>query len=52
VTNVTLSRVQELFRNASSVIVAGYELYQAEPVFRTLADRMADEPDRVRMFLR
>jgi hypothetical protein len=27
-----------------SVLVAGYELYQAEPVFRTLADRMAEEP--------
>ncbi len=34
--------VQELFRNAEhSVLVAGYELYQAEPVFRTLAERMA-----------
>lgn len=45
--------VQELFRNAEhSVLVAGYELYQAEPVFRTLADRMADEPrPAVRMFL-
>ena len=45
--------VQELFRNAErSVLVAGYELYQAEPVFRTLADRMADQPRPVvRMFL-
>jgi phosphatidylserine/phosphatidylglycerophosphate/cardiolipin synthase-like enzyme len=45
--------VQELFRNAEhSVLVAGYELYQAEPVFRTLADRMAQEPTpAVRMFL-
>src|SRR6266536_2974588 len=45
--------VQELFRNAEhSVLVAGYELYQAEPVFRVLADRMADEPrPNVRMFL-
>jgi phosphatidylserine/phosphatidylglycerophosphate/cardiolipin synthase-like enzyme len=45
--------VQELFRNAEqSVLVAGYELYQAEPVFRTLADRMAEEPrPSVRMFL-
>jgi len=45
--------VQELFRNAEhSVLVAGYELFQAEPVFRTLADRMADEPrPAVRMFL-
>ena len=45
--------VQELFRNAErSVLVAGYELYQAEPVFRTLADRMAVEPiPTVRMFL-
>src|ERR1700730_11833513 len=45
--------VQELFRNAEhSVLVAGYALYQAEPVFRTLADRMADEPrPAVRMFL-
>jgi phosphatidylserine/phosphatidylglycerophosphate/cardiolipin synthase-like enzyme len=45
--------VQELFRNAErSVLVAGYELYQAEPVFRTLADRMACQPRPVvRMFL-
>ena len=45
--------VQELFRNAQhSVLVAGYELYQAAPVFRTLADRMAEEPrPSVRMFL-
>lgn len=45
--------VQELFRNARrSVLVAGYELYQAEPVFRALADRMAEEPrPTVRMFL-
>ena len=45
--------VQDLFRNAEhSVLVAGYELYQAEPVFRTLAARMADEPrPNVRMFL-
>ncbi len=45
--------VQELFRNAeNSVLVAGYELYQAEPVFRTLADRMADPPrPTVQMFL-
>jgi phosphatidylserine/phosphatidylglycerophosphate/cardiolipin synthase-like enzyme len=45
--------VQELFRNAAqSVLVAGYELYQAEPLFRALADRMAAKPGlRVRMFL-
>jgi phosphatidylserine/phosphatidylglycerophosphate/cardiolipin synthase-like enzyme len=45
--------VQELFRNAKhSVLVAGYELYQAAAVFRTLADRMAEEPrPSVRMFL-
>jgi phosphatidylserine/phosphatidylglycerophosphate/cardiolipin synthase-like enzyme len=45
--------VQELFRNAErSVLVAGYELYQAEPVFRNLADRMADQPrPTVQMFL-
>jgi phosphatidylserine/phosphatidylglycerophosphate/cardiolipin synthase-like enzyme len=45
--------VQDLFRNADrSVLVAGYELYQAEPLFRTLADRMAAEPAlHVRMFL-
>lgn len=45
--------VQELFRNAErSVLVAGYELYQAEPVFRTLAERMACEPrPTVQMFL-
>lgn len=45
--------VQDLFRNAEhSVLVAGYELYQAEPVFRTLAARMAEEPrPSVRMFL-
>ncbi|MEO8595893.1 MAG: DISARM system phospholipase D-like protein DrmC [Candidatus Solibacter sp.] len=45
--------VQDLFRNAEhSVLVAGYELYQAEPVFRTLAARIADEPrPSVRMFL-
>ena len=36
--------VQELFRNAErSVLVAGYELYQAEAVFRTLANRMTDQ---------
>ncbi len=45
--------VQELFRNAKhSVLVAGYELYQAAPVFRTLADRMAEQTrPSVRMFL-
>lgn len=45
--------VQDLFRNAEhSILVAGYELYQAEPVFRTLAGRMAEEPrPSVRMFL-
>ena len=45
--------VQELFRNAEqSVLVVGYELYQAESVFRTLADRMAEQPiTAVRMFL-
>jgi len=45
--------VQELFRNAEhSVLVAGYELYQAEPVFRTLAGRVADHPKlTLRMFL-
>src|ERR1035438_4390447 len=45
--------VEELFRNAQhSVLVAGYELYQAAAVFRTLADRMAEEPrPGVRMFL-
>jgi hypothetical protein len=31
--------VQDLFRNAErSILVAGYELYLAEAVFRTLAD--------------
>lgn len=45
--------VQELFRGATkSVLVAGYELYQAEPLFRTLADRTAAEAGLcVRMFL-
>jgi phosphatidylserine/phosphatidylglycerophosphate/cardiolipin synthase-like enzyme len=45
--------VQELFRNAEhSVLVAGFELHKAEPVFRTLAERMAEEPrPSVRMFL-
>jgi phosphatidylserine/phosphatidylglycerophosphate/cardiolipin synthase-like enzyme len=45
--------VQDLFRNAErSVLVAGYELYQAAPLFRGLADRMAAAPElRVRMFL-
>ncbi|MCZ2157099.1 MAG: hypothetical protein LC114_24925 [Bryobacterales bacterium] len=45
--------VQELFRNAErSVLVAGYELYQAEPVFRTLAERMSCQPSpAVQMFL-
>jgi len=52
-TRDTLVVVQELFRNAAqSVLVAGYELYQAEPLFRALADRMAAEPGlHVRMFL-
>jgi phosphatidylserine/phosphatidylglycerophosphate/cardiolipin synthase-like enzyme len=45
--------VQELFCNAErSVLVAGYELYQAEPVFRALAERMVCEsPPTVQMFL-
>jgi phosphatidylserine/phosphatidylglycerophosphate/cardiolipin synthase-like enzyme len=45
--------VQELFRNAEhSILVAGYELYQAAAVFRNLADRMVEEPPpSVRMFL-
>jgi phosphatidylserine/phosphatidylglycerophosphate/cardiolipin synthase-like enzyme len=45
--------VQDLFRSADrSVLVAGYELYQTEPVFRPLADRMADQPGLdVQMFL-
>lgn len=45
--------VQDLFRSAErSVLVAGYELYQTEPVFRTLAERMADQPGLdVKMFL-
>jgi phosphatidylserine/phosphatidylglycerophosphate/cardiolipin synthase-like enzyme len=45
--------VQDLFRSAqSSILVAGYELYQAEAVFRTLADRMIEQPaPTVRMFL-
>src|SRR5580698_7273348 len=49
----TLVVVQDLFRNAEhSVLLAGYELYQAEAVFRTLADRMEREPrPDVRMFL-
>lgn len=49
----TLVVVQDLFRNAEhSVLLAGYELFQAEAVFRTLADRMAKEPrPDVRMFL-
>ena len=45
--------VQDLFRSAErSILVAGYELYQAEAVFRTLADRMIEQPaPTVRMFL-
>lgn len=45
--------VQDLFRSASrSVMIAGYELYQAKPVFRALAERMAEKPGMdVRMFL-
>ena len=45
--------VQDLFRSASrSVMIAGYELYQAKPVFRVLAERMAEKPGLdVRMFL-
>ena len=45
--------VQELFRKAEhSDLVAGYELYQAEQVFRTWTDRMAEHPrPTVRMFL-
>jgi phosphatidylserine/phosphatidylglycerophosphate/cardiolipin synthase-like enzyme len=45
--------VQELFRNAErSVLVAGYELHRAEPLFRTLAERMTLEPrPAVQMFL-
>jgi phosphatidylserine/phosphatidylglycerophosphate/cardiolipin synthase-like enzyme len=45
--------VQELFRNAErTVLVAGYELFQSAPLFRTLADRMVEEqPPSVRMFL-
>jgi phosphatidylserine/phosphatidylglycerophosphate/cardiolipin synthase-like enzyme len=45
--------VQDLFRSAErSVLVAGYELYQTERVFRVLAERMAERPDLdVRMFL-
>ena len=45
--------VQDLFRSASrSVMIAGYELYQAKPVFRALAERMAEKPGmEVQMFL-
>ena len=45
--------VQDLFRSSSrSVMIAGYELYQAKPVFRALAERMAEKPGLdVRMFL-
>lgn len=45
--------VQDLFRGAErSVLLAGYELYQTEPVFRTLAERMAGNPNlAVQMFL-
>ena len=45
--------VQDLFRSAErSVLVAGYELYQTEPVFRTLATRMVEKPGlAVQMFL-
>jgi len=49
----TMVVVQDLFRSATrSVLLAGYELYQTEPLFRTLADRMAERPAlAVRMFL-
>jgi hypothetical protein len=40
----TSSLCRSLFRNAAhSVLVAGYELYRAEPLFRALADQMAAE---------
>ena len=45
--------VRELFANAqSSVLVAGYSVYQGKKVFEALADRMLHIPElQVRMFL-
>jgi phosphatidylserine/phosphatidylglycerophosphate/cardiolipin synthase-like enzyme len=45
--------VRELFRGArSSVLVAGYAVYQGREVFRALAERMAEVSAlRVRLFL-
>lgn len=37
--------VQDLFRSAEhSILVAGYELYRSEAVFRTLAARLKNNP--------
>lgn len=45
--------VRELFRQAeTSVVVAGYAVYQGRDVFRALAERMGERPGlTVRMFL-
>jgi hypothetical protein len=45
--------VRELFANATtSVLVAGYAIFQGHRVFQSLADRMQERPDlKVRMFL-
>lgn len=45
--------VSELFRKAcTSVLVAGYAVYQGKRVFYSLAERMKERPDlNVRMFL-
>jgi phosphatidylserine/phosphatidylglycerophosphate/cardiolipin synthase-like enzyme len=45
--------VRELFANAeTSVLVAGYAVYQGQRVFQALADRMAELPGlQVRLFL-
>ena len=45
--------VSNLFREAqSSVLVAGYSVYQGQKVFRDLADRMAEYPQlQVRLYL-
>ena len=38
--------VQRLFYEAKrSILIAGYEFYNSEPVFRALANRMAEEPE-------
>lgn len=45
--------VSELFRNArTSVLIAGYAVYQGQRVFQALAERMSELPAlQVRMFL-